>query len=701
MSQSVMHLLGWLPTTERLKSSLDRAQQAAKRADHEKVTTAHVLASLLEDTDAVAFLARSGVDLQNLRDFCVGTLGEQPSTGKSDVSDDSPRPAPRTDKSTANQAANGTSTTSIQHGFRAAPGSHSAPSQPVSAPYGHGHLTAGYDASGAGYSGYGSPRPSEAPSFDGSSAGNGYAIAAHATSSYTAASGSDTSARTPSSWSRTSTADWGGSSDLYHQPASLDHASSGYRVAAQAAPAPTSQASQTLADAGPEPSRELRRMMARASEMAELDQRDVVTSEIVVRAIASDPSTRSGRHLRLLLGAPEPEAKAKADQKQQSARTPAEAEPADQKSKAEQQAKGREQKDKPAEPLPPAFDLLRARASRLQKLLERDLQRDYRYRLANDLETFVENRSRTGHAGRDAYRVISTALEVVVNAKGELSVDPTYRAFQQMLATSSAMLANQAQLRDEFMRLLAAKGYKDDHEIVRALRDLIDVPELPDPADFEPLSPSAGPETAASHFGVSEVAGNHADSSSAGSEADKYPDDKTRYLTAEEAVVDDLRDDEAPRLSQTRHGWAWYLKRMFNRGRPTSHQHDDHFAEADRAHEHVIDITPRGEPLSRRNSGRSQSRPRSHDAQPEQRADPHREQGTPAAMPIILMSGRSRGNESATTPYSNRTDREPEFDSGAPQAHRRNITHHIVWITVLVSATIGVGVLVQAAFASV
>lgn len=718
MSGSVMSLLGWLPASEHLAKSLEGALKAARETSQEEVSVSHVLAALIEDTDAVEYLASHRVERKALREFCENRIGKtatdlaargarevgtaKAASPSASATRATAAPVPSTSHSTAPQPAATSSGNGYYGGYAngtASPATTShgyASSTSSSNGYGHSDGYNGSSGYGATSSGYRGTSEAGADTHTGSYASNGY----------------DSASNTTPSWSRSSATDsWSSktASNGYGQTPATAHHTTPHHTAA---PEPTSElADDDQSDVGAlevVPSSSLRRVMALASQLAEAepdvaDQSKQIDSKTVIRAIALDGKTATGRHLKLLLPAAEIALAGRLLSQGKGQAAPANAD-------------GSEKAEKPKakkQPPQPAFDIVHQRTRALMKLLERELQRDYRYRLSNDLATFVESQNRMigydGQAGNSSH-IVSTAMEVVSNAKAELGRDPAYRAFQQVAATSDALLQNQARLHDELQRLLAARRPAEDEEIVKVIAEIIKLPEIPEESSFDddlalaagqpasqttyppsaneagPFSGAIAPPAHAEHFTGAQPQPAHLWNTNAAAPV-QDPNAGEPHAVEDVADHDPHSADAAARQSAMA-----YLMRMFRRGIPP----EDQAAPARQS-------AKAAEPAAPAISAQEEMPPQTEAGeQPDQSATASR------LFPIIL-TGRTAEAETApaSEPASDRSagtgqdERQDSDDVGSVYRGltngRHGVTSHIMWFTVILSASLAVGLFVQAA----
>ncbi|MCI4664359.1 MAG: hypothetical protein MRY74_06520 [Neomegalonema sp.] len=449
---TAIELLGWLPKTHRLEASLKAAFETAKRAAKDEVAVEHFLAALLEDVDAAVYFATRGVEIERLRTFCRQKIGEaampQPAVLNMEPAAET-APAPKAD----------------------------APAQPQpSAPFGSPRQTAapldGLSAAHAALrsaasepharSGYRLGDSSESYSRNGGY-DNGYGAAARPTNGHDADHGVDRD-RFRSDYDRQD--GYGGSnvrlgatpSYHYSPPAPGASHTNSAGAADPTRPAPAAQTAPEKRP--PAPSRGLRRLMAQASELAELAGADEVNSELAVRAIALDETSDAGQALRAQLSEKErlslrPKTAHELEAEASRARQTAEM------ARIAKQAQN-------AVASEPAFASIVNRSENVMTLLQDELQKDRRYRIANDLAAFVTSREPEELMTGEGVNLGESALPILRATRDELLRDPQFRAFEQVRTSLKIIKGEQAQVHHALALLTA-----DNAQLSKAVHSLI------------------------------------------------------------------------------------------------------------------------------------------------------------------------------------------------------------------------------------
>ncbi len=510
MSVSVMSLLGWVAPTKHLSASLEGALAAAKAASHEEVKVVHVLAALIEDTDAVEYLAGNKVNRGELREFCENLIGES-------AADTAGQRAAGTQGGTPSDAQS-----SAQARYTADNATCGAPApSPASSQYGahqsaspsgesHGGSTSGYMASGsgsafgagtgstAGYAGAGYATGTSGGYATGSgSSPNGYQGSDYVGGSSSGYAGDGASSSGLSgSWSRPTAHDAGHSGTSYGATAGSwsrpSPTTTGYQHDTSGYAAHSGPAAGTSPAADPVPSRDLRRIMALASQMAENaaadpDKERRVDSATVIRAMVCDGQTRTGRHLKHVL--PQQEQAEAAKLLRPSRGQSSDASRVDANGVAQDNAAAKSKdKQKPAQKVP-AFDAVHQKTSALLRILERHLQNDYRFRLVRDLPRLAQGYAQISHDGSGSRELVDAstaqlspgdAMRMANFAHSDLMREPLYIAHMQMNAAADRINYEKGRLSDALQQLLAARRPAQDDEIVKAIAELIAVPEVPE-----------------------------------------------------------------------------------------------------------------------------------------------------------------------------------------------------------------------------
>lgn len=429
VSQYNIELLGWLPIKDRLKTSLERAFTAAARANQETVEIEHLLAAFLEDIDANVYFATRKVDREELRKFCISRIGMSAmheavdygahANAKTQAEIEKINAAPQ-----ASQDSNGFSPASSYNGAAAAP--------PQGAYNGYENHSQNYNAT---------------LNNNRTAGGNSFAYNAY----------------TRDSWSNPSA-----SSSSLHRHIAYAGAPAGSALSSSSFPPalPASSAQQMASvTVHLRPSSALRRVMAQASDFAERDGLDLIDSETVIKAIAVDVETSSGNFLRGYLKAKEigsasigRQAAKERDAEQAAAR------------EALDQALLKAKINKSA-PDQPAFDIVIKHAEEVMQLLQRELQKDMRYRLANDLSDFLTSRDTNALVTNDGAHLGRAAHPILCMAESELRTNPSFQAHEQLHNTLRAFNMIQSTLNERLVRL--QEVYDEGTPIIEAINRLI------------------------------------------------------------------------------------------------------------------------------------------------------------------------------------------------------------------------------------
>lgn len=516
-AENAIALLGWLPASQRLNTSLHRAFEGARRAGAKEVRIEHLMAALLEDVDAATYLATRGVEPKFVRDHCFQVIGEagMPPAPLATAAGPQPQPQPQRQGGAP----------SVSHAPGQMRAGAPAPVQMTQSepPAGPRPLSTGPAAPSP------TPAPQRSPgslSFEPTRtaapapgprpisldmAGHPAPRSAPAPS-HTAPATAPSAAPAPAPGA------------LGYAPAprpALDRAAydrspyerAPYDRAAHERPpaAPQPQPAPVAARPAPTPHPALRRLIARTCELAERLERAEIDGELVLRAASLDDGTDIGRLLQRLLPA-------KDLAKERALAAPKPAAPT---APSQEPAGKAEKAPKPKLPADPAFATLLKSADALVSAIQTALQDNVRYRLANDLRAYI--------AERDPATVDGAALGAAANpilraARDDLLRDPEYRAFETARATLREVKRQQFLLCRAIDALVAeqdliAEPAKTDTPLLTAARRLVSAAEmsearhadlddhamgggLPAPADAEPerleiqtvLAPAEGSE---------------------------------------------------------------------------------------------------------------------------------------------------------------------------------------------------------------
>ena len=208
------------------------------------------------------------------------------------------------------------------------------------------------------------------------------------------------------------------------------------------------------------PSRAVRRLMARASEMAERSGSDVVGGELVAQAVALDGGTETGRLLQRLLPGRE------------LAKLRAVHEP---ERRAAEECAAEAKRKKTTPPKEAAFEALVKRVEELLHTLHRELQKDVRYRIANDLSAFLSNRQGDagGYAGGE---LKNSALPILHATRAELDRDPQFRALERMRVALRAIRGEESEVRRALAELMRHGLLEQEGALTKAVRALVKLP---------------------------------------------------------------------------------------------------------------------------------------------------------------------------------------------------------------------------------
>ena len=227
--------------------------------------------------------------------------------------------------------------------------------------------------------------------------------------------------------------------------------------------------------AAPRPSRELRRLMAKASLAAETLGRDEVSSDLALQALALDADAAAGRRISAALPAAE---------RARIAEEIGEIAPRRAQSGAE---------DFAAAPTAPrlggeaAFKELSARIEALLMTLHGELQKDMRYRIANDLAAFMTQ----ARPGEEALQ--NSALPILHATRAELERDPHYAALERVRSTLRAVRAEEGRIRAALGGLAREGRLEPGGALANAAASLVELP-APDAFDAEKDSERSGHE---------------------------------------------------------------------------------------------------------------------------------------------------------------------------------------------------------------
>ena len=469
---SGIELLGWLPATERLKASLERAFTAAAQAgqgeaEQREVEIEHILAAFLEDIDANVYLATRNVDREELRKFCISQIGEAGMPAADTALPDTALPQEDKTKNESVATPSTAGTEAIEHPTPSQPAEQSA--YPASSPQ------TAYASSTSQPSSYTGTSTEHSSHHNRDTPTQGYSGGA------TSPSTNNSYSYNRDSWSHSAL------SSPYHRPKTYGdtHSASSVRSSsafgahstssAYAQPANTStiKATNAYTSVNPKPSAALRRMMAQASDLTEAEGRDEIDSETVVRAIAVDTETNSGRFLRGYLkirdiGEASIGRKAADARAEEIAAAHAAAEQAAQQARHSQTAAEQQ----------PAFDVIVKRSETIMQLLQRELQKDIRYRLANDLTDFLSARETGALVAHEGSHLRNSAHPILHAAESELRSDPNFQAHEQLRNTLRAINVVQRALQDRLLRLQDVHG--DSSPIVKAVQQLVDLQSVVD-----------------------------------------------------------------------------------------------------------------------------------------------------------------------------------------------------------------------------
>ncbi len=536
MSEYDTGLLGWLPLNDRLNDSMQRAFGAAMKAGKDEVGIEHLLAAFLEDIDANIYFAQRDVDRGELRKFCVSQIGadavEDAISGVEVARQPATRAAPA-----VQLTATPTQATAPQ------PSSHYTSHTPTPVTYegtsahngvngtSYNSATGSSGSAASAYNGETDAHSSSATSYNNGAADyNGAAPDSHygtretQSQSYNGGVNGATSTASSSSYhySRSSWSKPASSTSPYHRPklyndgarsassfgahttsptqsltVAQSDAAQSPAVQPTATPASTPQPvavhstaiqpSLTSAQATkedkkrPRPAAALRRVMAQASDFAECAENDEINSQTVIRAIAVDPDTNSGRFLRAYLkqkdiGSSTLGRRAAEDKSEEMEAVRAAAEHAAMKAERVRQSA--------AEQSPPAFEVITKSCETIINLLQRELQKDIRYRLATDLSDFLNARE-TGGAlvAHESSHLSDAAHPILRTAESELRSDPDFQAYEQLRNTLRALKMIEGPLQDRLGRL---QNVHDEHgHIIRSIKQLLDLQPIVDFRDDE------------------------------------------------------------------------------------------------------------------------------------------------------------------------------------------------------------------------
>ncbi|MEO1608179.1 MAG: hypothetical protein AAFR90_02335 [Pseudomonadota bacterium] len=433
VSQYNIELLGWLPIKDRLKASLERAFTAAAKANQATVEIEHLLAAFLEDIDANVYFAKRGIEPEELRKFCINRIGMPAMRELVDAST-------HANAKTQDEIEKIDTSSQEAIGFSPAPYNNGAGSAPPQNAYPQ-------DA----YNGY------ENQSQNYTATLNSNRTAGSNNFSY--------NAYTRDSWSNPSASP----SSLHRHTAYAGAPASSTRSSSSFAPALPASSAQQMASVTvhPKPSPALRRVMAQASDFAERDGLDLIDSETAIKAIAVDAETSSGIFLRSYLKAKEIGSASIGHQaaKERDAERAAAREALDQallKAKINKSA-----------PDQSAFDNVIKHAEKVLQLLQQELQKDMRYRLANDLSDFLTSRDTNALVTHDSAHLGRAAHPILRMAEAELRTNPSFQAHEQLHNTLQAFNMIKTTLNERLVRL--QKVYDEGTPIIEAINKLIEL----------------------------------------------------------------------------------------------------------------------------------------------------------------------------------------------------------------------------------
>ncbi|MEM9029129.1 MAG: hypothetical protein AAGC70_12245 [Pseudomonadota bacterium] len=673
-SQSLIHLLGWLESSETLCETFDRADQKARDTNQSEIKTEHLLAALLEkDVDAADYVAEHSQTAgarKLILDFCEALI-------RGDAAGERTNPQTATHQSAAGQSAGGVWGSASQqtaaadvYASRSAYGS----TTPSTSTYGSSlsardndpydsslsHSTAGYD-----------PSPSAA----------GWGASA-----------------TPSSstWAAPSTSSYAATSASRHSAASIVSGS----TAGQAAVAVTTD--------HPKPSRAVRRILARATMMAETEGAGTLTSQFVMQAIAADSQTSCGEQLRAFLSAA---AIADVERLMLGTEGAFAVSEATQLSDELRQAKhtiGRLEANLQADDRRPVFDVVIDRIEDLKIRLDNELRDDRWHWLANDMPSSIGNDSVGMIPEEERARLEALSGPFAIYAKRKLEQDPRYQAVREL-----------GRVRDEIVRQQETLGWRlrnierdrDDRDrLVHLINELMVLPEDPPVEalsfdgptddDFQTDTTLSAPESPS---------------------GDRDSADLPTFAAIEAAAIRNLELDDALRGAEvftrpvTEERVPSKLEQS-ERGRPKARSFLGRFfrgatTAAPSAEQFDVDVGPDLEQTAARDQHNGMNGPTSDKAPTLKPNDDEAAHGDAAEQdvgkagddgnagtPIILLS-----DQTAAANTSGYVNGEVQDDEELPaKLHRRpgSVTTHLVWGAALISATVALGVIVHAAVAA-
>lgn len=261
-----------------------------------------------------------------------------------------------------------------------------------------------------------------------------------------------------------------GARDPWAQPTARAYGAD-YATPARAASAPAARA---------KPSRDLRRLMARASDLAEQEGRSELMGDVVIRAITADADGATGALLRRLV----PKDKQVQHPKERLVLA-AQAEAAErQKVKSASKAAVEE----------PAYAALIKRSDAFLKALHSELQKDLRYRVANDLMKLMRDRDPNAMITREGENLGEAALPIVHATRAELQRDPHFRAYEQVRVSLQNIRTEHDYVCRALARLVADGLLPDGASLGKAARALIDLDAVSAEANdrFTPPDVAAG-----------------------------------------------------------------------------------------------------------------------------------------------------------------------------------------------------------------
>lgn len=460
-------LLGWTPLTRRLKASLSSAFVSADKAGEAEVGVEHVLAAMLEDVDATVFFATRKVELEPLRAYCRGKIGvEAMLSPDAETSTATVKP----ERAPAPQQAASLGDADSFFGGRSEPATH-APGSNGFASDANGFGSNGLSASGyaagstgrhgaaTGYYAGSNGQNGASNGFGASESGHegGYAPRAPQSARFAEAvkdaAGYEYAAPRPAPTASYAPNEQRGASQGFFtrgEPSRVETARADVASRSEAKAAADSAAGPLAT------SRALRKLMARASEFTERLKREETSSDIVVRAMADDAGSEIGRLLRGML-APEDIAPPK----------PAGLPVATKQPEASEKKK---EKEKAAEP---AFSAIVAQSETLLRVLQGELQKDMRYRIANDLAAFVTSREPSELVTGDGQNLGESALPILRATRNELLRDPQFRAFEQVRASLKTIRQEQDLVRDALRRLESSGLLEREKPLLKSVLGLV------------------------------------------------------------------------------------------------------------------------------------------------------------------------------------------------------------------------------------